>query len=92
VSRKESARVRRPRYVPFLVTGLAVGLLATVVLALTTADSVGSTRRVVLYLGILLGGLGALAGGAVAVWLERDARDDLKRPAQDDLKRSAQDD
>jgi hypothetical protein len=29
-----------------------------------------------LYLGILLGGLGALAGGGVAVWLERDARDE----------------
>ena len=92
MSRDESARVRRPRYVPFLVTGLTLGLLATVVLALTTADGVGSTRRVVLYLGILLGGLGALAGGAVAVWLERDARDDLTRPAHDDTERPAHDD
>ena len=52
-----------------------VGLIATVILALTSADGAGSTRRLMLYLGILLGGLGALAGGALAVWLERDDRD-----------------
>jgi hypothetical protein len=62
--------------VPFLVTGMAVGLLATVVLSLSVRDSVGSTARLLVYLGILLGGLGALAGGGVAVWLERDARDE----------------
>ena len=55
---------------------MVVGLLATVVLSLTVRDSVGSTARLLLYLGILLGGLGALAGGGVAVWLERDARDE----------------
>jgi hypothetical protein len=76
VSRDQPARVRRPRYVPFLVTGMAVGLLATVVLSLSVRDSVGSTARLLVYLGILLGGLGALAGGGVAVWLERDARDE----------------
>jgi hypothetical protein len=76
VSRHEPARVRRPRYVPFLVTGLVVGLIATVILALTSADSAGSPGRLMLYLGIMLGGLGALAGGAVAVWLERHAQDD----------------
>ena len=76
MSRDRPARVRRPRYVPFLVTGAVVGLLVTVGLALSADDSVGSTRRLMFYLGILLGGLGALAGGAVAVWLERDARGD----------------
>jgi hypothetical protein len=60
----------------FLVTGMAVGLVATVVLSLSVRDSVGSTTRLLLYLGILLGGLGALAGGGVAVWLERDGRDE----------------
>jgi len=76
VSRDQPARVRRPRYVPFLVTGMPIGLLATVVLSLSVRESVGSTTRLLLYLGILLGGLGALAGGGVAVWLERDARDE----------------
>ena len=75
MSRDEPARTRRPRYLPFLGTGLVVGLIATVVLAMTSADDAGSTRRLMLYLGILLGGLGALAGGALAVWLERDDRD-----------------
>jgi hypothetical protein len=62
--------------VAFLVTGMAVGLLATVILSLSVRDAVGSTTRLLLYLGILLGGLGALVGGGVAVWLERDARDE----------------
>jgi hypothetical protein len=92
VSRDEPTRIRRPRYVPFLGTGLVVGLLATVILALTSADSAGSPRRLMLYLGILLGGLGALAGGAVAVWLERGAHDDKQLSSHDDLERSAQDD
>ena len=65
-------RVRRPRYLPFLVTGALVGLVATVILAMSAPAEVESPRRLALYLGILLGGLGALAGGAVAVWLERD--------------------
>ena len=68
--------MRRPRYVAFLVTGAVVGLIATVVLALSAGDNVDSTRRLMLYLGILLGGVGALAGGGVAVWLERNADDD----------------
>ena len=74
MSHDEPTRIRRPRYVSFLATGLVVGLIATVILAVTSADSVGSTGRLILYLGILLGGLGALAGGAVAVWLERGDR------------------
>jgi hypothetical protein len=75
VSHDRPARVRRPRYLAFLVTGALVGLLATVVLATAAGDEVGSVRRLMLYLGILLGGLGTLAGGAVAVWLERDRHD-----------------
>ena len=74
MSSDQPARVRRPRYLAFLGTGAIVGLLVTLVLALSADDSAGSTRRLVFYLGILLGGLGALIGGAVAVWLERDRR------------------
>jgi hypothetical protein len=76
MSHDRPARVRRPRYVPFLVTGALAGLVATVVLALSAGEAVDSTRRLMLYLGILLGGLGTLVGGAVAVWLERGARDE----------------
>jgi hypothetical protein len=76
MSPDQPARVRRPRYLPFLVTGAVVGLLATVVLAATADDAVGSTGRLMLYLGILLGGLGTLAGGAVALWLDRGAGKD----------------
>jgi hypothetical protein len=75
VSPDRPARVRRPRYLAFLVTGGLIGLLVTVVVAASADEAVGSTRRLMLYLGILLGGLGTLAGGAFAVWLERDARD-----------------
>jgi hypothetical protein len=76
VSPDRPSQVRRPRYLPFLVTGGVVGLIATAFLALSAGDTVDSTRRLMLYLGILLGGLGALAGGGVAVWLERNAQDD----------------
>jgi hypothetical protein len=66
--------VRRPRYLPFLVSGLVVGLVATIVLVALLGRDVESPRRLVLYLGVLLGGLGALAGGGLAVWLERGER------------------
>jgi Na+/citrate or Na+/malate symporter len=64
--------VRRPRYLPFLVTGFVVGVVATVVIVLALGGDVEQTRKLALYLGVLLGGVGALAGGAVAVWFERD--------------------
>jgi hypothetical protein len=64
--------VRRPRYLAFLVTGFVVGVVATVVLVAAFSAQVDETRELALYLGVLLSGLGALLGGAVAVWLERD--------------------
>ncbi|MGZ4593885.1 hypothetical protein [Oryzihumus sp.] len=66
--------VRRPRYVPFLLTGFVIGVVVTLVLVLGVGDHVDNPRKLVLYLGILLGGLGALAGGGLAVWLERGER------------------
>lgn len=63
--------VRRPRYVPFLATGAAAGALATAIAVLGFGSNVDDTRTLALYLGVLLCGLGALLGGAVAVWLER---------------------
>jgi hypothetical protein len=60
--------------VPFLVTGGVVGLIVTAVVVLTLGDDTDSPRRLALYLGVLFGGLGALAGGGLAVWLERPTR------------------
>jgi H+/Cl- antiporter ClcA len=73
VSAEEPSRVvRRPRYVPFLVTGFVLGLVATVVIVAFFGQQVDQPRRLTTYLGLLLGGLGTLAGGALAVWLERN--------------------
>jgi hypothetical protein len=58
--------------VPFLLTGFVVGVVATIVIVALFGNQVDQTRKLILYLGILLGGLGALAGGGLAVWLERD--------------------
>jgi hypothetical protein len=68
-------RVRRPRYLPFLVTGAVVGLVVALVVVLTAGRDVENTRKLAAYLGVLLAGLGTLAGGGLAVWLERDHAD-----------------
>lgn len=61
---------RTPRYPAFLLTGAAVGVLAAVVLVLGPGADVADRARLLSYLAALLGGLGALAGGVVAVLLE----------------------
>ena len=61
---------RNPRYPAFLVTGAVVGVLAAVVLVLGPGAGVDDRARLLAYLVALLGGLGALAGGVVAVLLE----------------------
>lgn len=66
---------RAPRYVPFLATGALLGLVAAVVLAfaLPPVPRLG-TGSVLGYLAFVLGLVGALLGGAVAVLLDRRAR------------------
>jgi hypothetical protein len=66
--------VRRPRYVPFLATGFLLGVVATIVVVSLPGADVDHPRKLALYLALLLGGLGALAGGGLAVWLERGDR------------------
>ena len=61
---------RNPRYPAFLFTGAVVGLLAAVVLVLGPGAGVDGRARLLAYLAALLGGLGALAGGVLAVLLE----------------------
>ena len=67
--------VRTPRYARWLVTGGVLGVLAAFVLAATAGgDERYGFRDVALYLAMLGGLIGALAGGGVAVLLDRSGR------------------
>ncbi len=70
------AHVRRaPRFGRLIGTGVAVGIVAAMVLALVLPNSTGTGRFVVFVLLALgLGMLGALVTGAVAVGLDRPYR------------------
>ena len=59
-----------PRYLRFLITGGLVGILAAAILALRRADVVEQPWVLFFYLALLLGAIGALLGGLVAVVLE----------------------
>jgi hypothetical protein len=61
---------RNPRYPAFLLTGAVVGLAAAILLVLGPGADVADRPRLLAYLAALLGGLGALAGGAIAVLIE----------------------
>jgi hypothetical protein len=61
---------RDPRYPAFLLTGAVIGVLTAAVLVLGPGSGVDNRARLLAYLVALLGGLGALAGGVVAVLLE----------------------
>lgn len=65
---------RRPRYLRFLLSGAAAGAVATAVIVLLRGDAVDRPGVLFFYLLLLLGGLGALAGGALAVLLEARRR------------------
>jgi hypothetical protein len=66
---------RSPRYGAFLVTGAAVGLLLAIVSGVIgTGDGSIGTGRLIGYLAIVFGLLGALLGGGVAVVIERLSR------------------
>ena len=69
IRRVPSARPS-PRYLRFIVTGALLGVLVTVVAVVARGTSIDRPSAVLFYLGILLAGLGALLGGAVAVLLE----------------------
>jgi hypothetical protein len=61
---------RNPRYPAFLLTGAVIGVLVAGVLVLGPGSGADNPARLLAYLVALLGGLGALAGGVVAVVLE----------------------
>lgn len=75
-SQQNLRRVHRsPKYVAFLVTGAAVGVLLAIISGVIgTGDGSISTGRLIGYLGMVFGLLGALLGGAVAVVIERFSR------------------
>jgi hypothetical protein len=65
---------RNPRYLSFLLTGGVIGLVVAVTLVVAAGSSAEDPRRLLVYLGAMLTGVGALAGGAVAVLLESRRR------------------
>ena len=65
---------RRPRYLRFILSGAVVGLVVSGVLTAVRADHVEQPRYLLLYLALLLGGIGALLGGLVAVLIEGRGR------------------
>lgn len=69
-----TATRRTPRYLRFLVTGAAVGLLVAAVLVLARGSIVERPTLLFFYLGLVLSGLGALLGAVVAVVLESRRR------------------
>jgi hypothetical protein len=72
---------RSPRYGAFLVTGGLVGVFVALVSGtIGTGDGSISTGRLIGYLAVVFGLLGALLGGAVAVLIERFSRPPDRRP------------
>ncbi|MGH8892748.1 MAG: hypothetical protein ACRDWY_05495 [Actinomycetes bacterium] len=65
---------RTPRYLRFLGTGGAVGLLSAAVLVLVRGDLVERPSVLFFYLALVLTGLGALLGALVAVLVEARRR------------------
>lgn len=70
------ARVRRaPRYEAFLGAGVVVGVLVGIVSGLTGDADPGTGRaRLVAYLAVGCAMIGAMAGGLLAVLIERIGR------------------
>jgi hypothetical protein len=66
---------RSPRYGAFLLTGAVIGVIVAVISgAIGTGDGSMSTGRLIGYLAMVFGLLGALLGGAVAVVVEHVGR------------------
>jgi hypothetical protein len=66
---------RSPRYGAFLLTGAVIGVIVAVISgAIGTGDGSMSAGRLIGYLAMVFGLLGALLGGAVAVVVERFSR------------------
>ncbi len=63
---------RQPRFAAFLISGAALGLLAGLVLSVVgPVDSRYDGASALGFLGLIFGTLGALAGGVIAVLLDR---------------------
>lgn len=61
---------RTPRYPAFLLSGAALGVVVAVVVWVLRGGIVQRPGALLFYLVVVLVGLGALAGGVVAVLLE----------------------
>jgi len=66
---------RSPRYGAFLLTGAVIGVIVAVISgAIGTGDGSMGAGRLIGYLAMVFGLLGALLGGAVAVVVEHFSR------------------
>jgi len=71
---RPTTRRASPRYLRFLVTGGLVGVLVATALTVRRSDQVEQPWVLFLYLALMLGAIGALLGGLVAVVLESRRR------------------
>ena len=71
---RPTTRRASPRYLRFLVTGGLAGVLASLVLTVQRSNQVEQPWVLFLYLALMLGAIGALLGGLVAVVLESRRR------------------
>ena len=66
-AKTETVKIRKaPKFIPFMLTGIAVGALVAILLSLTITNSDGKTAGFISQLLIYSLGIGAGAGIAVA--------------------------
>lgn len=69
-----ASRRRAPRYRAFIGVGIALGVLAALILTFTRPETEYGYTSVFGYTALVCGLVGGLAGGAVAVVLDRRSR------------------
>ena len=66
-----ASRRRAPKYRAFVGTGILVGLVLALILTFTRPETEYGYGAVFGYTALVLGFVGALLGGLVAIWLDR---------------------
>jgi len=69
--KSETVKIRRaPKFIPFMLTGVAIGAVVAIILSLTISGSDGKTAGFITQLLVYCLGLGAGAGIALAAILD----------------------